>query len=244
MINYSIQIILFQALFLFVYDAFLSRETFFTKNRWYLLLTSLASFIIPLIRIPSLRKSVPGEINIILPEIVLSPQTAIEQTSIKDFIAYGSVIFWLGLSVFLIIFSIKLAKLFLLIRSNKIENKQTYKLVTLPNSKKAFSFLNYIFLGENIAAKEKEKVIEHELVHSFQKHSLDLLFFEILKVVMWFNPLTYVYQKRIAVVHEYISDEIVTKSNNKVEYLNKMINHLFDVENISFVNQFFYQFIH
>ncbi|MEQ6125336.1 M56 family metallopeptidase [Pseudotenacibaculum sp. MALMAid0570] len=239
MINYIVQVMLFQALFLFVYDAFLKKETFFTKNRWYLLLTPLASFVIPLIRIPSLQKSIPTEISILLPEIVLSPQKAIEQTPIQDSIAYGPVIFWIGLALFFILFLAKISKLILLIRQNKVITNKTYKLVVLPNSKKAFSFFNYIFLGENVTGKDKEKIILHELVHSSEKHSLDLLFFEILKIVMWFNPLIYVYQKRISIVHEYISDDKVVKSSSKKDYLNKLINELFDVEDISFVNQFF-----
>ena len=109
----------------------------------------------------------------------------------------------------------------------------------LPNSKKAFSFFNYIFLGADINELEKEKIISHELIHCKQKHSLDLLFFESLKILMWFNPLLYIYQKRIATVHEYISDAIILKSVDKKLYMNTLVNQLFDVENISFVNQFY-----
>ena len=56
---------------------------------------------------------------------------------------------------------------------------------------------------------------------------------------MWFNPLLYIYQKRIATVHEYISDAIILKSADKKLYMNTLVNQLFDVENISFVNQFY-----
>jgi hypothetical protein len=56
---------------------------------------------------------------------------------------------------------------------------------------------------------------------------------------MWFNPLLYIYQKRIATVHEYISDAIILKSVDKKLYMNTLVNQLFDVENISFVNQFY-----
>ena len=56
---------------------------------------------------------------------------------------------------------------------------------------------------------------------------------------MWFNPLLYIYQKRITTVHEYISDAIILKSADKKLYMNTLVNQLFDVENISFVNQFY-----
>ena len=239
MINYIIQVMLFQLLFLIVYDFVLSKETFFTKNRWYLLMSAIMSFCIPFIQIPSFQKVVSNDVRILLPEIVLSPQNMIEKTEVYQNFNGGLIIFWLGFLFFLVLFSFKVYKLTSLIIKNFIEKKDSYTLITLPNSKKAFSFFNYIFLGADINELEKEKIISHELIHCKQKHSLDLLFFESLKILMWFNPLLYIYQKRIATVHEYISDAIILKSADKKLYMNTLVNQLFDVENISFVNQFY-----
>jgi hypothetical protein len=55
---------------------------------------------------------------------------------------------------------------------------------------------------------------------------------------MWFNPMIYLYQKRITLLHEYISDAVVVKSAAKETYINNILSSLFQVENISFVNQF------
>ena len=239
MINYIIQVMLFQLLFLIVYDFVLSKETFFTKNRWYLLMSAIMSFCIPFIQIPSFQKVVSNDVRFLLPEIVLSPQNMIEKTEIYQNFNGGLIIFWLGFLFFLVLFSFKVYKLTSLIIKNSIEKKDSYTLIMLPNSKKAFSFFNYIFLGADINELEKEKIISHELIHCKQKHSLDLLFFESLKILMWFNPLLYIYQKRIATVHEYISDAIILKSADKKLYMNTLVNQLFDVENISFVNQFY-----
>ena len=239
MINYIIQVMLFQLLFLIVYDFVLSKETFFTKNRWYLLMSAIMSFCIPFIQIPSFQKVVSNDVRFLLPEIVLSPQNMIEKTEIYQNFNGGLIIFWLGFLFFLVLFSFKVYKLTSLIIKNSIEKKDSYTLIMLPNSKKAFSFFNYIFFGADINELEKEKIISHELIHCKQKHSLDLLFFESLKILMWFNPLLYIYQKRIATVHEYISDAIILKSADKKLYMNTLVNQLFDVENISFVNQFY-----
>lgn len=239
MINYIIQVILFQALFLAVYDFFLAKETFFTKNRWYLLITGVGSFLIPLVKLPNFQEAVPREISIVLPEIVLSPQSIIEKTSVYQSFNYGSLVFWAGFSFFSLIFGYRLYKLIRLILKNSIQKKENYYLILISNSKKAFSFFDYVFIGTDIDENEKEKIISHELVHSKQRHSLDLLIFEGLKIVMWFNPLLYIYQKRISTVHEYISDSIIVASTEKKQYLNSLVNQLFDVEKISFVNQFY-----
>lgn len=243
MITYVIQVVLFQAIFLAVYDFFLSKETFFAKNRWYLLSTSLISFVIPLIKIPTFQKVASEEISIYLPEIVLSPQSVIEQTtvyrSVSESTNYLSILFFGGIALFLLLFLTKLGRLLLLIYRHKRERKYDHTLILLPNSKKAFSFFNYIFLGKNIKEENIENIVSHELVHSRQKHTIDLLIFELLKIGMWFNPMLYIYQKRIATVHEYISDASVIESTSKETYVNKLINDLFGVSNMSFVNQFY-----
>ncbi|MFY9242897.1 MAG: M56 family metallopeptidase [Polaribacter sp.] len=243
MINYILQVILFQVLFLAIYDFFLSKETFFTKNRWYLLSTPIVSFLIPLIKIPTFQKAVPKEFIVYLPEIVLSPEKVIQQkiteTGFYESVNYINILFWIGVALFSVLFLIKLVKIINIIRKYKVVKEANFTLILLPKETKAFSFFNYIFLGKEIDESKREKIIQHELVHSQQKHSLDLLFFEILKIAMWFNPIIYFYQKRITLVHEYISDAVVAKSETKESYINNLLSSFFQVENIAFVNQFY-----
>ncbi|WP_026776819.1 M56 family metallopeptidase [Polaribacter sp. Hel_I_88] len=243
MINYILQVVLFQVLFLAIYDFFISKETFFTKNRWYLVSTPILSFLIPLIKIPTFQKAVSQEYIVYLPEIVLSPEKVIkrtfETTTFYESINYFNIIFWIGVVVFSILFLIKLMKIINLIRINKAEKISIFRLIFIPNKTNAFSFFNYIFLGKEIPVSQQEKIIQHEMVHSKQKHSLDLLLFEFLKIAMWFNPMIYLYQKRITLVHEYISDEIVSKKEAKEVYINNLLSNYFQVENVAFVNQFY-----
>ena len=241
MINYILQVILFQVLFLAIYDFFLSKETFFTKNRWYLISTPVLSFILPFIKIPTLQRAVPEEFIIYLPEILLSPNKVIQQTSFYQSINYTVVLFWLGVSFFSLLFLMKLYKIVSLTRKYEVYKKAGYTLVLLPNQTKAFSFFNFIFLGKEIPKSQQVQIIDHELVHSKQKHSFDLLFFEFLKIMMWFNPIIFLYQKRITLVHEYISDEVVAKSETREIYINNLLSNFFQVESIAFVNQFYNQ---
>ena len=241
MINYILQVILFQVLFLAIYDFFLSKETFFTKNRWYLISTPVLSFILPFIKIPTLQRAVPEEFIIYLPEILLSPNKVIQQTSFYQSINYTVVLFWLGVSFFSLLFLMKLYKIVSLTRKYEVYKKAGYTLVLLPNQTKAFSFFNFIFLGKEIPKSQQVQIIAHELVHSKQKHSFDLLFFELLKIMMWFNPMIFLYQKRITLVHEYISDKAAAKLETKEIYINNLLSNFFQVESIAFVNQFYNQ---
>ena len=110
MINYILQIILFQVFFLAFYDFFLSKETFFTKNRWYLLATPILSFVLPLIKIPTFQKAVPKEYIVQLPEIFLSPEKVLKKTAMYQSVSelrYINVLFGIGVVLFSILFLIK-----------------------------------------------------------------------------------------------------------------------------------------
>lgn len=240
MINYILQVLLFQALFLAIYDFFLQKETFFKWNRRYLLVTPFLSFIIPLLKFESIQKAVPQEYIVKLPTVFLNPQAIIEQTvQSGSTLNYISIIFYVGLAFFAVLFLIKLTKILQLIIANKVIKKQHYSLVVLEKKQSAFSFFNYIFINEYLLKSEDLQIIKHELIHCKQYHTLDLLFFEVLKIVLWFNPMVYVYQKRITLLHEYISDAEIVKETCKKTYFNKLLSETFNVENISFINQFF-----
>jgi len=85
-------------------------------------------------------------------------------------------------------------------------------IVSLIKSNTAFSFFNYIFLGDSLKKEEREAVLKHEIVHVNQKHTLDLLFFEVLRILFWFNPLVYMYQNKIMLFHEFIADAQAVKN--------------------------------
>jgi hypothetical protein len=103
----------------------------------------------------------------------------------------------------------------------------------------AFSIFKYVFLWNDINEEKLEDILSHELVHIREKHSLDLLYFELLRILCWFNPLVYIYQKRISEVHEYIADAIVVQDKNKTDYYEKLLAEVFQTQQFSFTNQFF-----
>ncbi|MFS4483680.1 M56 family metallopeptidase [Hyunsoonleella sp. 2307UL5-6] len=249
MFHYIIQTIAFQLLFLIIYDLFLKRETFFNWNRTYLLLTPMLSFIIPLVKISLFRKVIPEDYVINLPEVFIgdAAPVAIPVTDLSPVmveasnVSWWNVLFFTGMAVVAVVFAFKVVVLVKLILKNPKLNKDKFIIVRLLNSASAFSFFNYIFLGEEIQTKEKEVILKHELVHVNQKHSLDLLFFEGLKIVFWFNPLIYIYQRNVQILHEFIADAEAFKYNNKTQYYQNLLSQVFETKSMSFINPFFKQ---
>ena len=90
------------------------------------------------------------------------------------------------------------------------------------------SFLRFIFLPKkdfknNAIAPE---VLQHEQAHVTQKHSWDILFIEILQVVLWFNPLLLLLKKSIALNHEFLADQAALENNNTIEnYTNLLFTY-------------------
>ena len=247
---YSIlQIIAFQALFLLIYDLFLKRETFFNYNRAYLIITSILSFVLPFLKFPELKTMATKDFVIHLPEVFIGVKTptvydiqVAEQAGIvleQPQTPIWQIIGVCGIVIASFIFLVKIAKLYWLKHKNPKRWQGNILIVKLIKSSAAFSFFNTIFLGEHISESEKPTIYKHELIHIKEYHTVDLLFFELLRIVFWFSPLVYVYQNRIKELHEYIADAKAVKQSGKAEYYTSLLNQVLDVNNVSFTNTFF-----
>ncbi|MFZ0489519.1 MAG: M56 family metallopeptidase, partial [Salegentibacter sp.] len=250
MLHYILQVICFQLSFLLVYEFLLKKETFFSYNRFYLLITPVLAFFLPLLRIPVLAEAVPQNARILLPEVwigaagneTISLPAVILDTPQSTALDWVSIVYLTGFSITLFLFLRKYLSLNRLFRFNSSASEtKGFRLIEIPDSRIACTFFNTIFLGKEFSAAERKQILSHELVHVRQKHSFDLIFFELLKIFFWFNPLVYLYQSRLATLHEFIADADVVRTTAKKDYYNQLLNSAFNTQNISFINQFFNQ---
>ncbi|WNH13610.1 energy transducer TonB [Thalassobellus suaedae] len=248
MLHYIVQTVAFQLFFLLIYDVFLKKETFFNWNRMYLIVTSLLSIAIPFIKINRFKDVLPQEYIISLPEVVIGQSASntnntvlLETVVIDNSVSYWVIAFYIGIAIALSVFLYKLIRILVLIFKNPKTYQKDLTLVKLINSNAAFSFFRYVFLGDFIKSEEREAILKHETVHVKHLHSLDLLFFEILRILFWFNPLVYMYQNRINTLHEFIADAEAVKHQDKSQYYQNLLAQVFETKNISFINTFFKQ---
>lgn len=242
MIQYILECMAFQLLFLIVYDLFLKRETFFQWNRVYLIGTFVLSLLMPWIKIEALKTTVTSEYYVypkylwgmdMSEGVVVAP----ENDASFDFSA-TEIIFYGGMLIAALLFAYKLYQINRLKAQGEIRYFENFTRVVVRNSEMAFSFFRSIFLGDKVLEKDHESIIQHELVHIEQRHSWDLLFFELMRIVGWFNPLVYVYQNRVSELHEFIADAKVAKTH-KAEQYQLLLSQAFQTQHISFINQFF-----
>ncbi len=242
MLYYLIQILIFQTLFLIIYDILHKKDTFFSLNRTYLLFTSTFSLVLPFIKIKSIKQVIPEEYIINLPALFANTSKTDSALYSKIYVVLENhwlgIIYILGICLSIILFIVKVYQ-FKKLKKSSVVKFPNYKLVLLDNSTEAFSFWNTVYLGTLLSEDKKAQILIHELVHLKQKHSLDLLWFELLKIVFWWNPLLYVYQNRMIALHEYTADAIAAHSIGKKMYYKQLLNITFHSNNISFTNYFF-----
>jgi TonB family protein len=239
MIQYILESIAFQLLFLIIYDLFLKKETFFQWNRVYLIGVYILSMVLPWVKIEALRTKVSNE-SIFYPEFLWNLNNAelVVNASQQTEVSWILIFFLSGVAIATLLFVYKLFQIFSLKKKGDVHYYNDYTRVVIKDSEIAFSYFKSIFLGDKVVLKEHNSVIAHELVHIQQGHSYDLIFFEILRILNWFNPLVYVYQSRISEVHEFIADSIVVKTNKK-EHYQLLLSQVFQTQHISFINPFF-----
>lgn len=102
----------------------------------------------------------------------------------------------------------------------------------------AFSFWKQKAVAKNLP--EIATVNHHEDIHIKQLHTFDVIFFELLGIITWFNPIIYLYKETIKNIHEYLADEAATKfQGNKEAYSMLLLNQAFGINTNALTNGFF-----
>lgn len=235
-----LKIILCSGILLGLYHLFLVREKTFTFNRFYLIAALLFSLCIPFATIETKEvvKEIPATVFVEGNEQPIEAQIATPQESfdytkallIGYCIVSGILILKIGYSV------IKIKKL----KGRKIKY-QNRTVFLLKQDLAPFSFWNTIYLSETYFkdSKIENSVFLHEEIHVKQKHSLDILFVEILKAIFWINPFIYFYKKAMVNNHEFIADDsVISKNKNIKSYQELILQEILKQQNLPLIHQF------
>ncbi|MGN6181208.1 MAG: M56 family metallopeptidase [Mucilaginibacter sp.] len=243
-LHYLIEANLYLGTFYLCYCLFLNRETHYNMNRAYLLFSCLAAFILPVVQLGVLKPPplvVPVNYKPVMVSLqrvswaVPTPPPAKPAFIWSDMLLYTYLI---GAGIFLLILLLKLYKLARLAGKNNPVMNNGYNIVYLDEPTTAFSFFKYLFIGTN--SQVTDTIIRHELVHIKQKHSADILFIELLKIVNWFNPFIYLIQRSLRAVHEYIADEqTASAGSGALAYSSFLVENAYGLSGASVTHSFF-----
>ena len=239
--------ILSSGLFLLAYKLLLEKEKMYEFNRFYLLFSLVLSFAIPFLVIeinapaPVLFENTQINTEITRATLGSKPLTVVGASNGWPSIlwsVYGIVTF-----LFLIRFVINLRIIRNRILTATVRSFKNVRLVLLDEKIAPHSFLNYIFVSREDYDKRtiEEEILDHELAHAKQKHSLDVLAIELAQIICWFNPFIILYKKVIQLNHEFLADEQVVRSNHNVgAYLQLLVSKSSGQTSLPFMSPFNY----
>lgn len=232
--------------FALIYFLFLRKERFFILKRIYLIVGILCSFILPLITIHypvELLAPVTSPSAVVFPGSIQSyfpiPDTQSEANLNYSYIIAGIYLAGMIILAFRMLLNFRL--LFKTIKKSKIKDLGHARLIRTSEFPSSFSFFNYVFVNPAVCENEVEQIMNHELVHVKQKHWLDLLLCELLRLLQWANPFSWIYTGFIRVNHEYLADEAALQcSSDPAVYKAALLNQMFRSKVISLSNSFNY----
>ena len=220
---------------------FLQKEKMFRFNRFYLLFSLVFSYTIPFVKInlPTISEQ---KDQLIFDEI--PTQQLIQNANPTSQFDWINLIFlaYFLVSILLIIKLIISIRKIINLKGIDI-NYQNQKVKLLEKNLPPFSFWNKIYLNKNYFENGQidNRIFQHEKTHVTQKHSLDILFLEILKVIFWFNPALYIYKKAMSDNHEFLADNSIILQNTDVkDYQRLILSEMLQTQNISLTHQFNY----
>jgi TonB family protein len=129
----------------------------------------------------------------------------------------------------------------MVVRQSRIVPKHHYRLVYTEGKLPSSSFFSYLFWDNTQALSEKEagQIMAHEEAHIREGHSYDVLYMALLKVVFWFHPLVYLYERALTDVHEFTADARAIREQNPGSYARLLTRSLFAGFQPSLVNHFY-----
>ena len=229
-----------------IYHFILAELTFFKYNRAYLLLSILASLMLPILA-PLLvlpEESVPllhwshlaGDITYVVAD---------NEVDVLDWkVLMGNVLwvfYFIGVVVVLLKMVYGLSKIFRYYRQGQKEDFNGYRIITTDAVHLPFSFFNSIYISRHVPLHDHiHTILEHEEIHIRQWHTLDVLMAEMVHAFFWFNPVMIFYKRALRQAHEYLADDLICRKNSVSSYTELLLSKSQSGLELALTNQFFH----
>ena len=236
---YDLKVAVLIIVFYMFYRLLLAKETFHRVNRAMLLLTAMASFVLPLCVI-TFHKTMLVEA---LPNVEIGDlQTAAmpdapSATSLWQMAL--PILYITGVIAALGHTMVSILKVWSLIqRSEKHPQPDgTILCVTGRDEVSPFSWMRYIVMNRGDFEAQDAAILAHERGHIRLKHSWDVLLVDLLTALQWFNPAMWMLRQDLRAIHEYEADgEVLSQGINARQYQYLLISKAASIGGYSIAN--------
>ena len=209
-LTYDLKVAVLLAVFYMFYRLMLARETFHRVNRIVLLLTAVASYVLPLCVI-TIHETVTVQraANVAIGGFQVDMMNEEPATPLWQIIL--PILFIIGMMVTLVHTLSSLFRIIRIIRHSEMypQTDGTTICVTGNASLTPFSWMHYIVMNRSDYETYDAAILAHERGHIRLHHSWDLLFVDTLTALQWFNPAMWMLRSDLRAIHEYEADAAV-----------------------------------
>jgi TonB family protein len=174
-----------------------------------------------------------------LPEFTISQpvHSTASTISLIDFVWWSYAIIT---CFFLVRLSIRTLQIIWIKQHTTQTDIENYPVRVLCTQTMPFSFFNWVFINPGMHnTTEIHEIITHELIHVRQKHSIDIIFSEIICAFCWFNPMVWMLKKEIHQNLEFIVDQQVVKTGIDIKsYQYHLLRLAYHPNKSTIANQF------
>lgn len=238
LLTYIIQVNLLLGLLFLGYHYLLKNLTFYRLNRIYFLLGSLYAFVYPFLNFKdwfSEKVSIPqGLVLEYIPFVIESDES---KFSINDLVVY---IASLGALYFLFKLIVQLFSLARIHWYSKPSQWREFLFRNVIFPITPFSFFNKVYIHkEQHHELELNDIFKHEYVHVRGHHSIDVLWFEIVLLICWYNPFVWLMRKSVRQNLEFLTDQqVLDKGVDRQAYQYSLLNVTKQGAQVGISNQF------
>lgn len=124
-----------------------------------------------------------------------------------------------GAAVVFLFYVLSFWRMFRLIHRCPRRRYGSYWLVLCPERIASFSWGNFIVLSQEDYDNHADEILLHERMHVHYRHTLDLLWMELLLVLHWFNPAVWLLMRDLRELHEFEADNgVLTYGIDATQY--------------------------
>ena len=238
-LTYDLKVAVLLAVFYMFYRLLLARETFHRVNRIVLLLTAVASFVLPLCVITMHETVTVEAVPTIQVGDMMMNAAPIAEPATPWWQILLPILFIIGMVATLGNTLWSLFKIVSLIsKSEKYPQDDGTIICVTGNADIApFSWMLFIVMNRSDYEQHDAAILTHERGHIRLHHSWDLLLVDTLTAFQWFNPAIWMLRSDLRAIHEYEADgEVLSQGINARQYQYLLITKAASIGGYSLAN--------
>ena len=238
-LTYDLKVAVLLAVFYMFYCLLLARETFHRVNRIVLLLTAVASFVLPLCVITMHETVTVEAVPTIQVGDMMMNAAPIAEPATPWWQILLPILFIIGMVATLGNTLWSLFKIVSLIsKSEKYPQDDGTIICVTGNADIApFSWMLFIVMNRSDYEQHDAAILTHERGHIRLHHSWDLLLVDTLTAFQWFNPAIWMLRSDLRAIHEYEADgEVLSQGINARQYQYLLITKAASIGGYSLAN--------